>query len=233
MDRPVRIFADARSRRTTLLAIAVVLAVLIGGSIALRGHVAWLTDPDATRSFVAEFGPLAPIAFVLLQAAQVVFAPVPGQVLAVASGWLFGLFWGTVYSVVGATLGSYVVFRVARRYGRPFVERAIDPAALALFDGFSERRGYLVLAVLFIVPGMPDDVICFVAGTTRLDIKRMTVIVALGRVPGYLLANAIGASLAAQLYAEATVLLLALVAASALVYWYRDAVFDRLLATVR
>ncbi|MEF8827066.1 MAG: hypothetical protein V5A34_11250 [Halapricum sp.] len=49
----------------------------------------------------------APLAFVLLQAVQVVIAPIPGQVLALASGWLFGLVWGTVYSIIGATLGSY------------------------------------------------------------------------------------------------------------------------------
>lgn len=233
MDRRVRIFADARSRRTTLVGLAVILVVLISGSIALRGRIAWLTDPVATRAFVAEFGLAAPLAFVLLQATQVVFAPIPGQVLAVASGWLFGLFWGTVYSVAGATIGSYVVFRLARRYGRPFVERAIDPDALATFDNFSARRGYLALTVLFVLPGLPDDAICFVAGTTELDIKRMTLIAALGRIPGYLFANAVGASLAARLYVEAGVILLAMLLASAFVYWYREAVFDRLLAVLR
>lgn len=158
MDRQTRVFADARSRWT----------VLIGG------RFAWLADPASVRSFVERFGVAAPLAFVLLQATQVVIAPIPGQVLALASGWLFGLVWGTVYSIIGATLGSYVAFRLARRYGRPFVDRAIDPTALDRFDDFSNRRGYLTLLVLFLVPGLPDDVICFVAGTTALDIKRIT-----------------------------------------------------------
>lgn len=230
MDRRVRIFADARSRWTVLAGLTIVLVVLLGGSVVLRGHVTWLVDPDATRTFLAEFGFAAPIAFILLQAAQVVFAPVPGQVLAVASGWLFGLFWGTVYSIVGATLGSYIVFRLSRRYGRPFVERAIDPDALAQFDSFSAQHGYLTLAVLFVVPGLPDDVICFVSGTTELDIKRMTLVAAIGRIPGYVFANWIGASLAARLYVEAAALVLIVLIVSVVVYRYRERVFDWLLA---
>ncbi|MEF8827067.1 MAG: VTT domain-containing protein [Halapricum sp.] len=126
-----------------------------------------------------------------------------------------------------------MAFRLARRYGRPFVERAIDPTALDRFDHFSTRRGYVTLFVLFLIPGLPDDVICFVAGTTALDIKRMTLISAIGRIPGYLLANAVGASLAARLYAEATAILLAAFVVSALVYWYREAVLDRLLPAGR
>ncbi|MEF8825498.1 MAG: hypothetical protein V5A27_04025 [Halapricum sp.] len=60
-----------------------------------------------------------------------------------------------------------------------------------------------------------------------------TLISAIGRVPGYLLANAVGASLAARLYAEATAILLAAFVVSALVYWYREAVLDRLLPAGR
>jgi uncharacterized membrane protein YdjX (TVP38/TMEM64 family) len=233
MDRQARIFADARSRWTVLIGLAVVFLAVGAGSVLLGGRFAWLADPASVRSFVEGFGVATPLAFVLLQAAQVVFAPIPGQVLALASGWLFGLVWGTVYSIIGATLGSYVAFRLERRYGRPFVERAIDPTALDRFDDFSTRRGYLTLFVLFLVPGLPDDVICFVAGTTALDIKRMTLISAIGRVPGYLLANAVGASLAARLYTEAAAILLVAFVVSTLVYWYREAVLDRLLPAGR
>ena len=233
MDRPVRIFADSRSR--WLVALLVVLAIL--GVLAARAlftqYAAWLSDPEAIRSFVADFGVLAPLTFVFLQAGQVIFAPIPGQALGFASGWLFGAYWGTVYSLTGAVLGSFVAFHLSRRWGRPFVERAIDAAVLDRFDNFSTRHGYLTLFVVFLIPGMPDDVICFVGGTTDLDIKRMTAISLVGRIPGYFLTNLAGASVASEDYTAAALIVVAMVAIALVVYVRRDELTARLFPPAR
>ncbi|MFB6188895.1 MAG: TVP38/TMEM64 family protein [Halapricum sp.] len=223
MHRPARIFADARSRRTVLVAVLVAILSLALVTVLFDRHTAWLSDPDAIREFVDGFGVLAPLAFVFLQALQVVIAPIPGQALGLASGWLFGAFWGTAYSLLGATIGSYVAFRLARHYGRPFVEHAIDTAVLDRFDNFSTTHGYLALFLVFLIPGLPDDVICFVGGTTDLDIKRMTAASLIGRIPGYFLTNLVGASIATRRYTEAATVVLLLVAVSLVVYLRRDA----------
>lgn len=217
MDRHARLFADARSRRTVVVLTVLVVCSLGLLSVLVR-DLPWLTDPGRLRAFITGFGPLAPAVFILLQAVQVVVAPVPGQVLALASGWLFGTLWGTVYSLLGATIGSYVAFTLAHRYGRPFVERAVDSKALALFDGFSSSHGYLTLFLVFLVPGLPDDIICFLGGTTNLDRVKMTAVSAVGRVPGYFLANLAGDSVASARYVEAALVVVGLLAVSALVY---------------
>ena len=233
MQRPARIFADARSRRTALLTLVVLLAVMGLSGLVVRQHLGWLADPAAIRTFVDGFGVLGPLAFVLLQAMQVVLAPVPGQVFALASGWLFGAFWGTVYSLLGATLGSVVAFALARRYGRPFVTRLLDESTLALLEDFSSDHGYTVLFVLFLLPGIPDDIICFVAGTTDLDIKQMTVVSVLGRLPGYVLVNLAGASLASAEYVTTAVVLVVLTLASAVAYTRRSWLLGRVLGHER
>jgi uncharacterized membrane protein YdjX (TVP38/TMEM64 family) len=229
MKRHVRVFVDARSRRRTILALGAAGVALLALTWVVHEQVAWLGDPTALRQVVRGFGVLAPVAFVLLAAVQVVVAPVPGQVLGLASGWLFGVFWGTVYSVLGATLGSFFALSLARRYGRPFVERAIDPAMRARFDGFSGDHGYGVYTLFVLVPGVPDDVLCFVAGTTTLDIKRLTVLSGLARIPTFLLLNVAGASFAAARYAEMALVVGALLAVSAAVYLVRDRLVGRVL----
>lgn len=157
----VRVFADARSRRSALFLLAVGLALLVGMSGVVGRAFPWLNDPVAVRRAVGMFGPLAPAAFLLLQAAQVLVAPIPGHVLAVASGYLFGTGLGTAVSLAGAVLGSYVAFGLSRRYGRPYVERVIDREALEIFDAVSHEHGLLAFFLVFVLPGLPDDVICF------------------------------------------------------------------------
>lgn len=218
----VRIFTSPRDRRSALYFLAVVCLWLVLASALVVRYAPGLADPDGIRAVVDRFGPAAPLAFVLLQAAQVVFAPIPGQVVAFAGGYLFGPVWGTVYSVIGATLGSYVVFRLSRRFGRPYVDRIVEPAALARFDAAVDEAGAYALLVVFLVPGLPDDVVCFAAGLTNIDLRTFLAVSVVGRLPGYLLVTVAGADLAAARPDRALGLLAAIGLLSLLGYVVRD-----------
>ncbi|WP_302081461.1 TVP38/TMEM64 family protein [Salinibaculum rarum] len=227
--RSARIFASARSRRVALAALVALLAVFLGSLFVLDQYAAWLTDPFVVRERIRSYGPLAPLAFMALQTAQVILAPIPGQVLGLASGFLFGALWGTVYSIVGATVGTYVAFTLARRLGRPYVEELVTDDALTTFDSFTDNEGPLALFLIFLVPGLPDDVICFLAGLTDMDIPKMVAISVVGRLPGYLAVNAAGAGLASRRTLEAVTLLVALAVLSAVAYRYRERLFESIL----
>lgn len=191
------LFTSRAARRRTIGWLILLGGILLGGTIVLDQAFPWLTEPAALKTRLETAGPYAPAVFVLIQAAQVIIAPIPGQALAFMSGYLFGTIPGTVYSLLGATLGSYVVFRLSRRYGRRHVERAIDSTLIDRFDTIIASRGLPALFVVFLVPGLPDDVICFLAGLSDLRIRDMLVVSVAGRFPGYLVANAAGAQLQA------------------------------------
>ena len=222
------VFTSPRARRRTIVGLLALGAVLLGGSILLGRYVPWLTDPAAIRDGLESFGPYAPVVFVVVQAIQVVVAPIPGQVLGFASGYLFGTVAGTAYSLLGAAVGSYVVFQISRRYGRTYVERAVDITLVEQFDGLAQRRGLVALFLVFLVPGIPDDAICFVAGLTELRIREMVAVSVIGRLPGYVVVNAAGAQLAADRLTETAILVTVLVALSVLGYVYRATLIRRL-----
>ena len=228
--RSARIFASTRSKRVAIATLAVLAAVFLGTVVLFGRYAAWLTDPFALREWIRSYGRFAPLVFVSLQATQVVLAPIPGQVLGLASGFLFGTFWGTVYSLSGATLGTVVALVLARRLGRPYVETVFTAETLAEFDDVTEEDGPLALFLVFLVPGLPDDVICFLAGLTEMDFWTIVAISVVGRAPAYVAVNAAGAGLASNLLLESVTVLLGLVALTGLVYRYRDAVLDRILA---
>jgi uncharacterized membrane protein YdjX (TVP38/TMEM64 family) len=181
-----------------------------------------LLDPRALRAFVLGFGPFAPVVFVLLQATQVVVAPIPGQVVGLVGGYLFGPVWGTAYSLLGVAVGSTVVFVLSRRYGRPYVERFIVPETVAEFDDLVDSGGLVGLFLVFLIPGLPDDAVCFLAGLTRIPVSKLVLVAVVGRAPGFLLVAVVGADLAAGRASAALWLLGAVSALSLVTYLFRD-----------
>lgn len=219
---PPDLFASPRARRRVLLHLVVGVILLLTVTVLFRRQVAFLTDAEAARAYVRSFGVWAPLALILLQALQIVLAPVPGQVLAAVAGYLFGPWWGTLYNMIGITIGSTAAFWLSRRFGRGYVERMIDPDALSTFDTFAERRGLLTLFVLFLIPGLPDDALCFVGGLTSIPLRKLVLVAIVGRTPAFFLANVLGGLLATGDVEIAFGLFVLITGLSVFGYLYRD-----------
>ena len=228
--RSARIFASTRGKRVVIATLVVLVAVFLGGAVLFGRYASWLTDPFALKAWIRGYGPFAPLMFVALQATQVILAPIPGQVLGLASGFLFGAFWGTVYSLAGATLGTAVAVALARRLGRPYVETVFSAETVAEFDAVTEDDGPLALFLIFLLPGLPDDVICFLAGLTEMKFWTVIAISVVGRAPGYAIVSATGAGLASDRVLESVTVLLGLLALTGLAYLYRQTLLERILA---
>ncbi len=175
-------------------------------------------DQDALRSWVASFGAWGPLIIVSLHLMQVLFAPIPGQAIDAASGYLFGPWWGTLYSVIGAVGSSLIAFGLARRFGRPLVQRLVAPEALDRLDKLGRQRGPALFFLIWLFPLSPDDLACYAAGLTPMPWLQFFVLVLLGRIPGLFTANWVGAH-AASLSTGAWVALVAGVAALGLAFW--------------
>jgi uncharacterized membrane protein YdjX (TVP38/TMEM64 family) len=208
-----------------------VLQMVVAGALFVLAPlvVAWFVpevrDPIAIREYVLGFGVLAPVVFVLIQVGQVLVAPIPGQVVALAGGYLFGPWLGAAYSLVGMAIGSAIAFVLARRIGRPFVTRRVGARRVDRFDAFIDRSGVGGVLLLFLLPGLPDDVICFVAGITTIRIRVLVLVAVLGRAPGTIVASFIGAELASGQILVAGAITVLIVLAWGVGYYYRDRLF--------
>lgn len=221
------LFASSAARRSVAVRVGALVCALAVVTIALSVASPSLADPTRLRTRVAALGPYAPLAFVALQTAQVVLAPVPGQVLAGVGGYLFGELAGFVYSMTGVVLGSAVAFVASRRFGRPYVERVVPPAKLVRWDAFFGRAGVAGLFGLFLLPTFPDDLLCFVAGLSEVRLRTFLGLVVAGRAPSFLFVAYAGTWVAGGRLLYASILLLGLGAASALVYRYRRRLIGR------
>src|SRR2546428_8611516 len=97
------------------------------------------------RHFMAatlrQWGVLAPLVFIVIQALQVIIAPIPGEVTGLLGGFIFGQWLGFFYSTLGLTAGSLFAFWVGRRLGAPYVRRLGSSPVGERIGVIGEARG--------------------------------------------------------------------------------------------
>ena len=84
------------------------------------------------------------------------------------------------------------------------------------------------LLVFVLIPGLPDDAVCFLAGLTHFRLLTFMAIIAVGRTPAYVVTNFAGDGFASGQFVEATLAVLAIVGFSLLAYVKREAIRERL-----
>lgn len=163
------------------------LVVVIGGLSFLSyktGLFHFFLKKERLIGFLQSLGPMAVFGFVLLQAAQVVFAPIPGEVTGLLGGYLYGTIGGVFLSTVGLTMGSYAAFALSRSYGRPLVERFVSKGTMERFDYLLRHKGAFIVFLLFLIPGFPKDTLCYFLGLGHLTTTEFLVIGGTGRLLG-------------------------------------------------
>lgn len=199
LDEPLlrKRIAKKTKVKVALVALTVaILAMYLIWDIAFHGPLmSLLSNRDKLVASVQSFGLFAPLLYIVLQMVQTVVAPIPGQIVGSVGGFLFGP-WGILWTTIGSLLGCWIVFLLARRFGRPLLEKIFKKSVVAKFDFILEAKSAsLVLFAIFLLPGFPDDVVCYLAGLTKLSIKRLMILVTLGRLPTIILTNFIGAGI--------------------------------------
>jgi uncharacterized membrane protein YdjX (TVP38/TMEM64 family) len=157
--------------------------------------------------FIASFGPYAKIVFVFIQALQVVFAPVPGEVTGFVGGYLFGGTIGAICSTIGLMLGSSLAFGIARRLGIKFVERIVKKVYIDKFNLFITHKGLYISFILFLIPGFPKDSLCYLLGLTHMRFLDFFLMNLIGRLPGTLMLTFQGSAVKNENYFSFLVLL--------------------------
>jgi len=126
---------------------------------------------------------------------QSVLFPVPGQVVTITNGLLFGAFWGTLLSWSSSMVGAIVCFFIARALGRPTVERLASKKALAVADKFFCRYGNNSVLVARLIPVVSFDAVSYLAGVTSISFLGFIVATAIGQLPATIVYSVLGQNL--------------------------------------
>jgi uncharacterized membrane protein YdjX (TVP38/TMEM64 family) len=173
------------------IAVGVTLAVLAG----LRwGGPLWglFRNPDRIQELIRSKGIWAPLAFIVLQVIQIVVAPLPGSVVSVVAGFVFGFGRGLLLAMIGVVLGAGVDFLLSRWIGRRVLKLFVPEATMDRFDRFVVTRGPFYVFLLLLLPNPVGDWLYYLAGLTALPFPFFLLLVLAGRIPSNLLEVFIG-----------------------------------------
>ncbi len=210
--------------------------ILVAIASLIVGGCAWLvlTDAPAYR-FLArlyldkhflkrtlrDWGMLAPVLFIVLQALQVIISPIPGEATGFLGGFLFGEWLGFLYSTIGLTLGSVVAFAVGRWLGAHFVQNVVSKETWNKLGFIVEAEGAILCFIVYLIPGLPKDIVCYLFGISPMPIWVFAVVSGLGRMPGTWILSAQGARTEAGAYIEVVAVTAVAIALALPLYYYR------------
>jgi uncharacterized membrane protein YdjX (TVP38/TMEM64 family) len=190
-----------RTRRIlALIGFPLLLAALFVPVIVFRREIWGLfTSTQRLQDWVSSSGPVAPLVFIGIQAIQVIVFVIPGEVPQIAGGFLFGAWLGTALSVAGILAGSTVTFFLARALGVPFVHALFPEDQVRKIEKLlGSRSSRLVFFLLFLIPGIPKDILCYVAGLSPMRFWFFMAASFAGRLPGILGSAMIGEAAAGK-----------------------------------
>jgi uncharacterized membrane protein YdjX (TVP38/TMEM64 family) len=152
----------------------------------------------------------------------VVVAPIPGEAIEFLGGYVFGVWGGMLYSMIGLILGSWFAFSIARIFEKRAVEKFVSPKLINKFDYLIGHEGVILSFLLFLIPGFPKDTLCYILGLTPMHLGIFLVISTIGRVPGTLMATLQGAKAFDQQYVTLLILLMISVVIILAFYIYQE-----------
>lgn len=180
--------AGAAGRGRTLVRIALAIAI-VALLLGFGRRAAGLLPDFVAR--VEGLGALGPAVFVVGYAVAVV-AFVPGSVLTLAGGALFGLVEGVLYVFAAALLGSTAAFLIARHLARDAVAKRIEgDARFAAIDRAVGEQGRKIVFLLRLSPVFPFNLLNYSLGLTRVRLVDY-VVASIGMLPGTILYVYIG-----------------------------------------
>ncbi len=141
-----------------------------------------LIDAEALQNWVDHAGIAGPLLFMLVYAIGTILF-LPGSVLTLAGGALFGPVFGTFYNLTGATLGAAFAFLAARYLASDWVEQKTAGRLKKLKQGV-EQEGWRFVAFVRLVPIFPFNLLNYALGLTRIRFRDYVIASYICMLPG-------------------------------------------------
>lgn len=183
-----------------LLGLLVFFIVVVAFTLALMPYFREIFEPGGVEHVIKEIqnqGPFGVLLLFALQLIQIIVAFIPGEVVQIAAGMLYGPLGGAIIVLIGCVISSSIIFQLVHRLGAPFVRSMVSGKYLDKFRDF-ERSGKLnvVVFILFLIPGLPKDVFTYLVPLTDMRMRTFLILTTVGRTPGVLVSTYAASGLA-------------------------------------
>ena len=195
------------SRNKNIKIFKIILFIMVIGLIA--GMIAYifpvikdlstLEGQIAFRDKVQSTGIYGMLSLFGLQVAQIFLVIVPGEPIEILAGMCYGTIGGTIFIMVSAFIISTIIFLLVKKFGRKFVYNFCEEKEVAKLVKNkllkNPKKVELVMLLMFFIPGLPKDILVYIAGLLPIKTSKFILISSLARFPSVISSTLAGANL--------------------------------------
>jgi uncharacterized membrane protein YdjX (TVP38/TMEM64 family) len=154
-------------------------------------------DISQVIEFIKAGGVAAPVVSILLMILQAIIAPLPAFLITAANGLLFGLFWGTIISLIGAMGGALFSFFIGRFFYTNYAKNLLSGTkANKYIERASGKYGFKIVLIARLVPIISFDLISYAAGLSNIKLGSFLLATLIGMFPATVIYTAFGSNVA-------------------------------------
>lgn len=136
----------------------------------------WFVNPIYALGFLGIF------LFIGIMAIQGLIVPIPSEVVLLATGMIWGWFFGGIMGIIGSMAASILCFYISRRGGRPLAQKFVGENGLAMADRLISKYGIKAIIVSRFIPFISFDVISYASGLVDIDVKKYSIGTLIGSI---------------------------------------------------
>ncbi|WPX09640.1 TVP38/TMEM64 family protein [Anaerocellum danielii] len=210
----------------------VIVIVLVG--VKYSKQIILLTSsPSKFKDWVLSFGNFGVLVFILFQILQVIVSVIPGEAVQVSGGYIYGTLAGTLYSLTGIMIGSVIVFYLARLLGYNLIKKVVSEKSLEKFYFvINSPKIEALIFLLFLIPGIPKDVLVYIAGLSPIKPINFFIITAIARFPGIFFSSYFGSNLEKKNYGVAITVAVVAIVLFIIGFVYHEKILEKISSLV-
>lgn len=183
-----------------LVGLVAFMAIMAAIVIAIWPTLSIVFEPGGVEALIELMtaqGALGVLMLLGMQLLQIIVAFIPGEVVQIAAGMMYGPLWGSIIILGGSVISSAIVYELVHKLGAPFVQSMVGKDHLLKFRQFELSGKFSVTVfILFLIPGFPKDVLTYIVPLSDMKLKTFLLLSTIGRTPGVIISTYAAAGLA-------------------------------------
>ncbi|MGI6722122.1 MAG: TVP38/TMEM64 family protein [Anaerovoracaceae bacterium] len=183
-----------------ILKFAILAGIVIGIPLYLyfcqHDFIAKMSSLHAVQQFFKKYETQSVLIYLGAQILQIVICFIPGQVLQITAGLAYGFWVGFLWCMVGCAMGTVITFYLAKFLGRDAMHLFFGKEKVQKYEAmFNSKRAFVVVLLVYLIPGIPKDLCCYLAGLSEIKLKPFLILSLIGRTPAMMASLLIGMQL--------------------------------------
>lgn len=151
--------------------IVLVVSIIIYTLLFKLNILSVFSSVTSLKNYILSTAEKGILVYILIQILQVVFLPIPASIICIVGSLIYGPWLGGLYCCIGVLVGSYLSYFIGKVFGYKLVTWIVGKENTDKYSDILRKRGGVFLSLAFLLPMFPDDILCFIAGTTKMRAK--------------------------------------------------------------